>query len=452
MDQGRTRLGFMGVAAVVSLATIVGSASCRQIAGIESDPPEKLTTSACGLSQGSTACASCVSASCCNESSVCAADPTCASYASCFGACNGDAKCRAECLLDFPVVTSDVSALSACLASKCEDACDLPCGGLAGYPIAPDAAQACQSCYAANACAVEKACATSAECDALNRCLSACPTIDCSDTCWQAHGVDPKISFGVEVDGGPYVPFNTTRNGTCAKACANGAQWSCVGKVSWPTPRSATATILFEPRDYQSGVPIPGVAVSVCDSVDVGCVSPLGAGTSDPTGLASLIVENPLNTAGHQNLGLTGYLKATSPDYVPFYEFWGFPLSEPSYYSYGELTKTASLTEIATSVDVMLDSSRGTVAVAVYDCEGNPAAGVDVSLIPHDVSTRSFTTTGAEVATTDVTGVLVFLNAPAGHVQITAKPDALEGPSSVIGANVWAGAITQVIVLPSPLP
>jgi hypothetical protein len=451
MDQGRTRLGFRGVAAVVLLATIVGGASCRQIAGIESDPPEKLTTSACSLAQGSTACASCVSASCCDESSACAANPTCSNYASCFGACNGDAKCRAQCVLDFPVVTSDVSALSACLASKCEDACDLHCGGLAGYPIVPDAAQACQSCYA-NVCSVERACATSAECDALNRCLSVCPTIDCGDTCWLAHGVDPKISFGVEVDGGPYVPFNTTRNGTCAKACADGAQWSCVGKVSWPTPRSATATIHFEPKDYQSGVPIPGVGVSVCDSVDIDCASPLGAGTSDPTGLALLTVENPINTAGHQNLGLTGYLKATSPDYVPFYEFWGFPLSEPSFYAYGELNKPASFAQIAASVAVPLDSSRGTLAVAVYDCEENPAAGVDVSLIPADSSTRSFTTTGAETASTDVTGVLVFLNVPAGHVQITAAPKGLKGPSSVIGANVWAGAITQAIVLPSPLP
>jgi hypothetical protein len=55
-------------------------------------------------------------------------------------------------------------------------------------------------------------------------------------------------------------------------------------------------------------------------------------------------------------------------------------------------------------------------------------------------------------ATTDPTSILIFVNVPVGHVQITAKPNALKGPSSVIGANVWAGAITQVLVFPSPLP
>ena len=452
MDQGGTRLGFVGIAAVASLAAILGSASCRQIAGIESDPPEKLTTSACGLSQGSTACASCVSASCCDESSACATDPTCASYASCFGACNGDAKCREQCLFAFPVVTGDISALSACLASKCDDACDLGCGGLAGYAIEPDAAQTCQNCYAANACAVERACATSAECDAVNRCLGACRTIDCSDTCWREHGVDPNITIGADIDGGPYIPFANTRNGTCAKACANGAVWQCAGNVSWPSPRSTTATIHFELRDYKSGVSIPGASVSACDAVDIDCADPLGRGTSDPTGVASMLVTNAANTAGQLNLGVTGYLKVTSPDYGPYYEFWGFPLSESDLYIYGELSTPASQQQITAAVGVALEPSRGIVSVAVYDCAENPAAGVDVSLSSADSSTRSFSPASAETATTDDTAILIFLNVPVGHVQITAKPKALPGPSSVIGANVWAGAITQVFVLPSPLP
>src|ERR1700722_944789 len=124
----------LGLGLVASLSAVAGVPACRQVVGITDNPPTDLTSTLCGLPYGTSACASCVNTSCCTESTACAADPACAAYETCLGKCNGDPGCRSQCIGDNPVGTSsDVSALSACLASKCETACGLTCGAVAGY-------------------------------------------------------------------------------------------------------------------------------------------------------------------------------------------------------------------------------------------------------------------------------------------------------------------------------
>jgi hypothetical protein len=148
---------------------------------------------ACGLPQGSTACAKCAMAHCCSEATACAASLVCNDYESCLAACpQGHPDCRAQCAIDHPTGTaSGVSALSACLVNHCENECGLTCGGLV-LGVEPDAAAAFQSCIASNGCDPVRACAASTDCDAVQRCVVACPPApDCFDTCMTSRGIDP---------------------------------------------------------------------------------------------------------------------------------------------------------------------------------------------------------------------------------------------------------------------
>jgi hypothetical protein len=103
------------------------------------------------------------------------------------------------------------------------------------------------------------------------------------------------------------------------------------------------------------------------------------------------------------------------------------------------------------NVNVKPDSARGTVSVAVYDCAFAAAAGVRVTLDTADMDTQAFTTSGFFTTTTDKTGILVFANVPKGTVQVTATPVALGTTrSGTVAAVVHAGAVTQVLLFPTP--
>ena len=316
---------------VGAVATLCGVASCRQVLGLDypadaqavpaeagpglADAGPDAGTNACGLPYGTPACAACASTNCCAPSSACAADAVCDAYESCLGGCTGDPKCRMQCIIDHPPgTTNDVSALSACLASHCETACGLACGALAGYPVEPDVAAACQSCIVSNACDPTRACAASSDCDAINRCLLSCPTPDCFSACVISHGMDPTWNFlGANDDGGIFESFAQAQR-ACAAPCGLGSYWECVGHVSWPAPKSATTTYDFRVTDYSTGMGVPGVDLSVCSFTDPDCTQPLQVGTTDATGLASMPFQNTRNLpGGGGGLGLNGYLKGTSP-------------------------------------------------------------------------------------------------------------------------------------------
>ncbi len=148
------------MAVAVAGAKALVFASCRQIVGIDDSQPG---TSACGLPYGTTTCASCLSASCCDPSSACQASPTCNAYESCLGRCKGEEQFRSQCASDNPTGTDpSIAPLAACIAAKCETECGLSCGG--GIRLIPAAAPACQDCVAANVRGHERACWTSVAC------------------------------------------------------------------------------------------------------------------------------------------------------------------------------------------------------------------------------------------------------------------------------------------------
>ncbi len=448
-----SRIVALGVVAVLGLG--IGAAACRQVAGIKDSPPEALSSAECGLEYGTPTCAACASSHCCAQSSACAGDPTCETYEDCLGGCQGDPACRERCNIDHPARTDEVTALSVCLASHCENECGLTCGAFAGYNFEPDAAAACQACYAANACSAGRDCATLTACDGINRCVFGVSTIDALNACFLSHGADPGIAFEPgDAASNPWITFTAVHNGMCGTACAIGSYWECVGTVSWPVVKYGTTatTAHFWEKDFSQS-PVSDGEVLLCTSTDPDCASPLAMGTTSATGEVSLPFGNAGNISGEQNLGLDGFFRmVASPSHVSTDIYWGFPLSQPDFFFSGTVVDTSILQAQAQASGVQIDPSLGTLAVIVYDCNFGVASGVQASLDPMNTMTRSFDTAGVATSITGTSGEIIFENVPPGFVQVTATPTGLGRPSGKATVTVHANALTELTLLPTPMP
>ena len=341
-----------GLGLVAAVAAIASLIACRQLVGVTDSPPEELVTSVCGLPYATNVCASCANANCCTESTACAADPGCAAFENCFGPCNGDPKCWAQCLQEYPSSNANVTALSACMATSCDNQCGLTCGAFVGGIVAPDAAAACQSCIVSHACHAGLACARSASCDAVARCYKqSCNTVDCQDSCALANGLDPAYSF--EPDGGTgglYGAFSTAL-ASCTSACAE--DWSCLGHVSWPAPVSAMDTYHFWLREYLTGMPVQGASVTLCGLGDLGCIKPIMSGTTNASGEVSLPFQNT-SISGSEQSGLVGFLRTSADGFMPTDYFWTHSLAQAQMDSYTELSTLAQWQEFAAEGNVTL--------------------------------------------------------------------------------------------------
>jgi hypothetical protein len=268
--------------------------------------------------------------------------------------------------------------------------------------------------------------------------------------------MDPFFSFDKQGDGGltPWQAFSEVHNTDCATECANGEYWACVGSLSWSGPKPGTTPTAFHfwAQDL-AGNFLQGIDTVLCNYTDPNCESPVS--THEPTdknGEATLEFTNAPNISGQQNLGLAGFVKATSPDYVTVNEFWGYPLSAPASYTLALFATPAAQQSAAQTAKIQIDTNRGLLSVVVYDCAYNPAANVAVTLDSADTETVSRQYDGTPSTVTDARGILLFWNVPAGYVEITATPMALGRRSSVVHAIVHPGEDTQVLVWPTPLP
>jgi hypothetical protein len=462
------RLGGLGL--IVAVAPITAIFACRQLVGITDNPPTDLVTGICGLPYGTNTCASCVNTNCCTESTTCAADPACSAYESCLVQCNGDPKCRSQCTIDNPVgLATDVSALSACLASNCETACALTCGGVADLISEPDAAVACQQCLLERNCPQTEACASSELCVGFVMGFLAFPTLDSIEVSEQTRCAN-SAALGLEfLIGGlsticgknpPTLDADASLSSTagafaqsygpCTTPCAIGNYWACVGHVTWPSPNSTTYTLGYTVADYVTSKPVEGALVQVCQPLDESCGVPLAHGTTDANGRVSLKFQNIRDGSG---LGLNGFLRTTGAGIVPLDLYWGFPLVEAQLPNLsGPAVAPTELQDQWNALNVMADPNRGTVVVTVGDCRIQTAPGVKITLSTADMSTQGFSTTGATTSTTGQSGVVVFANVPAVNTTITATPLALGKPSSQVTVTVHPGTITEALMYPTPNP
>ncbi len=458
----------MGLPRLSALAIMLGAVACRQVAGIQDSPPQDLASGVCGLAYGTSACAFCVSTNCCPESTACAADRACSDYENCLGTCKGDPKCRSQCTFDHLVGTaSDVSSLSACLASKCETACDLTCGGIADIFSPPDAAVSCQQCLEEkSACSEARTCASSEACDAYSRGYLAFSTIDSVEVYSQQQCANPAAAgLAFNIGGGIYacgatpltLDANAAQAGTatafslsCAGPCATGNYWACVGRVSWPPPKAPTCTIDFDITD-EFGAPLAGAQVLVCGGTDGPCDAPLGAmGTTDAKGQTSVTFQNGAPGA---NLGINGFVQISGPNIITFDQYWGSPAAEARvpFFRTEVFTTDQLQTILQDELHVTPDSTRGTLVVNAFDCRFQAAPDVNITLLSSsDTPTQGYTRDRGATSMTDGTGSIFFPNVPAGQVQIIATPMGLGRPSSHVSVNVEPGIVTSAFVFPTP--
>lgn len=418
------------------------------------------TLDATGAADGGGTCATCANQNCADEADACAADPVfCAPYQSCLGSCDGGAACRSQCTINYPpplTGSAAISALSACLAGKCATQCNLTCGGFAGYLSEPDMADKCESCLEQYASTDSVACGSSVDCDAYWRCFTACPTPDCKLNCALEH----------EAGVAQFRPLQQDFAGDCSGPCGFGNYWACVGHISWPAAMSAQVELTAPVIDFVTDKPVPGETVSVCAFCPCGtAVDPvLGSETSDDSGTVTL----PLTQT---STGLDGCVQVTSPTgaTVPYYGFWGYPLSEPVVNpALGPGTPLANLVAQSAQVftplelgaatgylDETLLPGRGMLGASVFDCFDNPAGAARVSLNTSDYYGPGDTgvMSGGEVTTsTTSTGWAFFFNVLPGIYQVTAMPASLDGGvSSIVNVGVIDGGTTAAGMFPTPL-
>jgi len=440
-------------AALIALASI---AACRQLVGITDNPPEDLVTSICGLPYGTNTCASCVSTSCCTESTTCAADPGCAAYQSCLGQCSGDPGCRSRCIGDNPVGTSsDVSALSACLASNCETACGLTCGSIGASVAPPDAGASCETCLESKgaSCDPARACGSSVDCQAYAQCLHAYTTPDWFQACATEHDAGAAL----------YALLDNVASAGCAAACAYGLDWRCVGHVTWPTPAgppgSATTFVFDRVHDGNTSAAIAGAKVAFCTASNVSGSLGVGAPQCDPPFVSGVTndagyVEINVPTAEPNSGTLVGsdwWALVSAPGYPPFYYYSFFPLSQSVWTASPGLSPyvfTAS--DLAAAYAAALDGGAqtpgtGGVQAWVYDCQYHAAPGVQVTASPAVLSSDAGT-----VASGFGMGSASFGNVPVGTLTLTATPPGLGKAIGQFSFYVTESAETVVGLYPQP--
>jgi hypothetical protein len=338
------------------------------------------------------------------------------------------------------------------MARACQNDCGLTCGAFTGFPFGPDTADACEACLVSKGCSAIRDCAISPDCDAILRCQALCATLDCRNACSLAHGGEPAYASAPDAGPGRSDFSNAFAAGAlCASQCGVGSDWRCVGHVSWPTIHSVSGTYHFSLQDFATALPVPGATVTLCAAEDVHCASKIATDVTNDAGSVSLPFTNTPGSGGQQELGLTGFLRITAPTIVDYYYYWGFPLSEAQVYSYGETITPDELQGRLTNQQVTQDPGRGILSVAVYDCDYNDAAAVQVTLDVADARTQAFTLpAGVETSTTDSKGILLFTNVLVGTVHVTVTPLAIGRASGSTKVDVRAGAVTGVLVAPTP--
>ena len=423
--------------------------SCRQVVGITDSAPEKLSSTVCGMPYGTTACAACANEHCCDVSSACAADMACSTYESCLGACGGDPVCRSTCTVDHPVGTdvTAVSRLSACLATSCEAACNLPCGGVAAYITEPANAAACQQCITGgNACAPARAWGASEAGDAYWRCMLSAGADDVRQVCATDNSEGATLFDAFEADW----------QASCATPCAFGNYWACVGRLAWPLAKAGPVSTIFGVVDNgNTNQGTSKLSVEVCSACPCNSLTPLYTGMTDSKGLFPFTIDNPVDAAGH---GLNGCYQITSPDVLPLFVYWDYPLSVSvgleNATNPNELVKSVTPMEFQAyqrGIGVTQDASHGYIGGIVKDCLGYPAPGVAVTVDGDPTGVvRWYGALSTAATATDTTGVVGFFNVPPGNRVLTATPAGKSTPSSRFVLPSQGGIITETQIYPTP--
>jgi hypothetical protein len=429
------------ILALVGAATLaVALACCENVLGISGQVT--LSTEACGLQASAGECRSCVATHCCHEAQACAEDRACAAEESCALRCGSDYACRSRCWFDHQAgPPEDRAAFEACIGKSCNDACGMECGVAIGF-TAPEHAQACVDCLG-RSCGATETCTTDYGCQLVAHCVASCFTPDCRTECFQGDGGSLFIAQAIQV------------GLQCLQQCDLGDLWSCVGQVSYPLASPGPEDISLTITDSQTNNPLEGISVRACPAnTDRSCANPSGMGMTDGSGLVTLTLPT-IRSAGY---GFTGYFDITIPTAPSgaqeYLFFLSYPLSVPhaklglSLYSPGELAN------LLASAAYVPQPMRGNLLVVATDCLTLPAPNVSFVASGTDAKTQEVyqqgTLLNAQATSTDRSGAVMFLNAPAAPITVYAKPASLGGTfSSKVNVFVAPGALSVVQAIPT---
>jgi len=214
--------------------------------------------------------------------------------------------------------------------------------------------------------------------------------------------------------------------------------------------------------------PVSGAEVSVSQycppSAEAG--EPiLQQGQTDDAGTVEFLVRSQGANGPGGGHGLDGCITVTSAGFLPTFWYWGFPLTEPAVgwttastgvSSTGIFVplisaETATLLNMAAGIGAP-DLTRGTVGVTVFDCDliGAPDVQVAPGIDNQDIHELYGLSASATLKATDTTAQAFFVNVPVGPLTLTATPNAIGKPSSVVTVNVQANTFTEVLMYPTP--
>jgi hypothetical protein len=231
--------------------------------------------------------------------------------------------------------------------------------------------------------------------------------------------------------------------------------WACLDEPPQVTDTSAVA-ITFKMYDVinpittagsmggsdftvLSFVPLPGIAIQGCSSLDPTCSSPTAPPeTSNDAGEATLSVPDNFN----------GFFELTAAGYLPFDLFPGPLLADASTFAppVSMITPVAAISladAIGAAPDLDAGAGVGAVFVAIYDCSDRYAAGVTFSIPGTTAATVPFYITSglpsAKATETDSSGTWGAVDVPVGALTVTATLAATSRPLGSINVMIRAG-------------
>jgi len=294
---------------------------------------------------------------------------------------------------------------------------------------------ACKACVEEKCCAEAESCAANADCSAIRNCFGTCETDEECAACNEMTAAPENGAF--------------IRCRDACRACLD--LESCV--TSPPaTPTEASYPMTTKIQSYTgAGIVFPGVTVKVCERSDADCVAPLSQGVTADDGTVHL------DFPGSADFSAT-YLEITGPNVMPTRSFLKFAqaraMLEGGTLTLGLLdsaTGDALRGVLGTTQD---QTSVGLLSVFPRTCQNRGVAGVTAESSAADVHTIRQYQAGAapsvDATATDVTGVAVFGDHPAGPTSVAVK-DTISGV--VIGTAelvVRPGFMNSVVVLPAP--
>jgi hypothetical protein len=291
-----------------------------------------------------------------------------------------------------------------------------------------------------------------AQCTVDSDCTSRGGALEAS-ICSNAICIPTTSSNGADPDASAEAGLEASAAGDDGIEDGGGGPWSCVGHVKWPASSTALLTVTQPYDNLITSGPLPSVSVVPCERLDPTCANPLAqARTTDDGGVVSF----PLF------YGYNGYFLSQWDGALPMLLYINPPAYTNTPQIVGAFVTTDTMQTILSYVTASFDGgprtvdmSRGALFIQTYDCTGQPAAGVSITMTHLDSQVvQVYFTNGLPDPTavqTDVTGYYAAINVPIGVPTITMTLGSTQERLATSNVYIRAAMISEINVFPSPL-